>query len=144
MRAGTIYISLIDRQGSSTKRGRLEMSKKVKLDELIKEVARESLLDALFNVKPKYKEKTAEELAEAFGLTPYQWNLVVQHILPRYVAEGVEKKIEEVLKNGDSLEVLHQFNIFVHESNARKNEKGEPAKKLSIRTRRALKNKLNQ
>lgn len=128
---------------------------KVKVEAIVKEIAGSALREAIATAKPKYKDLTDEQLAEIFGLTPYQFAHLADKALGKIVAEKLENGIKQVLKNGDSFEVPHQFNVFVHTSKGtvakdgkvlsspRLNEKGEPSKKLSIRTRRNMKEELN-
>jgi hypothetical protein len=117
---------------------------KIKLPQLVQAVAKESFKEALKVAKPKYKDKTDEELAEILGLTEFQFKHFTEKALGDAFSENLEKAIASILHQGNSLEVPHQFNVFVHESKARKNENGEPSRKLSIRTRRSLKAGLNK
>jgi hypothetical protein len=116
---------------------------KIKLEVIVNEVAGAALREAIKTAKPKYKDLTDVELAEVFGLTEYQFAHLADKALGRIVSEKAEEGIREVLLAGNSLEVSHQFNVYVHESKSRTNENGTPSKKLSIRTRRAIKSKLN-
>lgn len=117
---------------------------KVKFQELVQGIANEAFKEAIGIAKPKYKEKSDEEFAEILGLTEYQYNHFLDNVLGRVVADKVHSKMLELLNQNKSIEMPHSFNIFVHESKARTNENGAPARKLSIRTRRALKNELNE
>jgi hypothetical protein len=119
------------------------MSRKVKLQEIVNEVAPIAFKEALGKANPKMKNKTNEELAAILGLSEHQYKHFMGLALGRAISECVEDKISRVLKQGDSVEVPHQFQVYVHTSEARKNEKGEPAKKLSVKTRRGLKRELN-
>lgn len=128
---------------------------KVKVGELVKSITGAALREAIVTAKPKYKDLTDAELAEKFGLTEFQFGHLADKALGNAIAEKLEVGIEQVLLNGDSLEVPHQFNVFVHTSKGtvskdgkvlsspRLNKNGEPSKKLSVRTRRNIKDKLN-
>jgi hypothetical protein len=120
------------------------MMEKIKFHELVQDVAAEALKESIGVAKPKYKDKSDKELAEAMGLSEYQYNHFMDKALGRAFAQKIESKMLELLKDKKSIEVPHAFNIFLHESKARVNENGDPARKLSIRTRTALKNELNQ
>lgn len=118
---------------------------KFKLNQLLREVSVDAFMDALATAKPKYKNKTKEELAEIFGLTEYQFTHLLEKTIPNAMSEKLEGKIKETLNNGDSLEVPQQFNVYVHESKVRvKKETGKKSRKLSIKTRDEMKRKLNQ
>jgi hypothetical protein len=116
---------------------------KVKFQELVQEVAGDVFKEAIGVAKPKYKGKSDQELAEIMGLSEYQYNHFKEKALGNTLGKALEAKIIELLKNHNSIEVAHAFNVFVHESSARKNENGTSARKLSIRTRQALKRDLN-
>jgi hypothetical protein len=128
---------------------------KVKIESIVKEVAGAALREAIVTAKPKYKGLTDSQLAEIFGLTEYQFAHLADKALGNIVAEKLEAGIENVLIAGKSLEVPHQFNVFVHTSKGtvskegevisapRLNKNGAPSKKLSVRTRRGIKEKLN-
>lgn len=116
---------------------------KIKLEELLVKVAGEALKDAIKTAKPKYKEKTDVELAEIFGLSEFQFTHLTEKALGRAVSERLEEEMETTFVAGNSVEVPHQFMVFVHESKARKTKSGVPVRKLSIRTRKALKHKIN-
>lgn len=128
---------------------------KIKLESIINEIAGAALREAIKTAKPKYKDLTDEQLAEAFGLTEYQFAHLSDKALGRIISDKVEAKINETLVAGKSIEVPHQFNVFVHTSKGttnkdgsvasfpRLNENGNPSKKLSIRTRRGIKETLN-
>ena len=130
------------------------MEEKIQLHAVIQEVAGQSFREAIKTAKPKYKDLTDEQLAEVFGLTEYQFNHLADKALGRNVGEKVVEKIKELLEDGKSLEVQHVFNVFVHTSKGTKhkdgsvsiprlNKNGKPSKKLSVRTRRAIKETLN-
>lgn len=123
-------------------RGRFIMSK-VKFVELVQEVAGEAMIEAIKTAKPKYKDLTNEELAEMFGLSEFQFNHLTEKAVGRAVSEKLEEKMEATFVAGSSIEFPRQFNVFIHESQVRKNTDGTPSRKLSIRTRKALKDKLN-
>lgn len=116
---------------------------KVKFEEIVKEVAKEALFEALGMVRPKYKGLTDSEMALVLGLSDSQYNHLVEKALSRVLSDKIEENMLKHLQEGNSIEVPHAFNIFVHESEVRVNESGQPARKVSVRTRRALKEKLN-
>lgn len=127
---------------------------KVKLEAIAQEVSRETFIEAIKTAKPKYKDLTDVELAEILGLTEYQFKHFADKALGSAFSEKVEEKISQILKDGKSLEVPHQFNVFVHTSKGTKqkdgsttsprlNKNGKPSRKLSIRTRRGIKETLN-
>ena len=116
---------------------------KVKLEELVKEIAVPALFEALGKVRPKYKGLTEREMALVLGLSDSQYTHLVDKALSNVFAEKLEENMLRHLQNGNSIEVPHAFNIFIHESEVSLNEKGLPAKKVSVRTRKALKEKLN-
>lgn len=116
---------------------------KIKVAEVFNEIAEEAFKAAYGKANNKAKGISDVELAKGLGLSEYQY----QHFfkaLSRSFDDKFEAKLHELFKNGDSLEVPHQFQVYVHESESRKNENGSPAKKLSVRTRRGLKAGLNQ
>lgn len=116
---------------------------KVRLEEIVKEIAVPSLFEALGKVRPKYKGLSEKEMALVLGLSDSQYTHLVEKALSNVIAENLIENMLKHLLNGNSIEVLHAFNIFVHESEVHLNEKGLPAKKISVRTRKALKEKLN-
>lgn len=116
---------------------------KIKAQDIFNGITEAAFKEALGKANNKAKGITDEELAKQLGLSEYQY----QHFfkaLSRSLDNKFESILNELFKNGDSLEVPHQFQVYVHESESRINEKGEPAKKLSVRTRRGLKAGLNQ
>lgn len=116
---------------------------KVKLAEVVNGITEESFKEALGKSCNKLKGATDEELKTMFGMSDYQYTHFYK-ALSRSFNKKLESGINEIFVKGDSLEVPHQFQAYVHESEARKNENGNPAKKLSIRTRRGLKGSLNK
>lgn len=117
---------------------------KVKFEEIVKEVATEALFEALGTARPKYKGLTDKELALVLGLSESQYEHLVSKALGRSLSEKLESNMLKHLEKGNSIEVPHAFNLFVHESEVRVNEEtGQPTRKVSVRTRRALKEKLN-
>lgn len=116
---------------------------KVKFQTVVNELAREAFLKALFTAKPKLSGHSDSELAKCLSLTEYQYEHLLTKTLGKAFSEQIEEALFQKLKDGDSIEFPHKFNIFVHESEVRTNEDGNPAKKFSIRTRRAAKEKLN-
>lgn len=120
------------------------MIEKVKLAEVIQGIAAESFKAALATAKPKLKEISDEELAGLMGLSDYQYNHFLNKALGVAISKRIEEAIHQLLLEEKSLEVPHQFQVYVFESESRQNKNGNPAKKLSLRTRRALKEQLNQ
>lgn len=117
---------------------------KVKFEEVVKEVATQALFEALGIARPKYKGLTDKELALVLGLSDSQYDHLINKAFSRVMSEKLEANILKHLEMGNSIEVPHAFNIFVHESEVRVNEEtGKPARKVSVRTRRALREKLN-
>lgn len=116
---------------------------KVKVETLLQAIAGDAVKDALKTAKPKYKDKTNAELAEIFGLSEFQFEHFMEKALGRSISQKLEGAFKNTLANGDSIEVPHQFNVFVHESQVRKNENGTPVRKLSIRTRKSIKETIN-
>lgn len=116
---------------------------KKKLNEVTKSVAKDAFKEALFTAKPKLRGATDKELQEELGLTEFQYNHLVEKTLGGSFAEKLEEKFLEEFKAGNSIEVPNQYQVFVHESKVRTNDKGEASKKLSVRTRKALKEAIN-
>lgn len=116
---------------------------KIKVTEVFNTITEDSFKQALGKATNKLKGASGEELAKSLGLSEYQYKHFYK-ALSRSLSENFETEVKELFHNGHSLEVPHQFQVYVHESEARKNESGNPAKKLSIRTRRGLKSGLNQ
>lgn len=85
-----------------------------------------------------------KEVRENFesNLTEHQWGRIEKKVEKKAVEMFVENMKTE-LKKGNSIEVPHTLHIRVTESSMHKNEKNEPKKKLSIRTREAFKRDIN-
>lgn len=116
---------------------------KIKVAEVFNEISEDAFKQALGKAANKLKGASGEELAKTLGLSEYQYKHFYK-ALSRAMDEKFEEKVKELLHAGHSIEVPHQFQVYVHESESRINENGKPAKKLSIRTRRGLKTGLNQ
>lgn len=116
---------------------------KIKLQAIVQTIAGDAFKNALATARPKYKGKSDQEIAEILGLSEFQYQHFIQQALGRAVSQMLEDSFTTILTEGNSIEVPHQFNVFVHASSARVNKNGESLKKLSVRTRRALKAKIN-
>lgn len=119
------------------------MSEKIKVQEVFNNVTEEAFKEALGKACNKLKGIADEELQKVLGLSDYQFKHFFK-ALSRSMGEKFEAEVHALFHKGNSLEVPHQFQVYVHESESRKTESGAPAKKLSIRTRRGLKNGLNK
>ena len=119
-------------------------NEKMKLEEIFKEMTTTAFMEALGTARPKYKGLSHRELALMMGLSESQYTHLMDKALPRKFAERLQENILKHLENGDSVEFPHSFNVFVHESEVRTNVHGNPIKKVSVRTRKAFKEKLNQ
>lgn len=106
------------------------MSNKLKVAELVK-------------VNGFVKEEL-EKIAVVAGLqlTDAQYEKVEKAISEK-VAERFNNSVHEALLNDDSIEFQHMFNIAATKSTVRTNEDGSPVRKISVKTRTALKNELN-
>ena len=117
---------------------------KVHFDEIVKEVAAAALFEALGTARPKYKGLSEKEFALIFGLSESQFEHFIGKALGNSLSKKLESNMLKHLEDGDSIEFPKAFNLFVHESEVRTNEAGVPTKKISVRTRKALKEKLNR
>lgn len=115
---------------------------KVKFEEIVKEVAPEALFEALGTARPMYKGLSDKDLSLVLGLSEFQYDHLNEALI-RTLSEKIVANMLKHLESGNSIEVPKAFNLFIHESEVKKNESGERAKKVSVRTRRALKEKLN-
>jgi hypothetical protein len=116
---------------------------KIKFSQIVQEVAVEALRTALVIANPMLKDKSDAEVAEMFGFNEKQFKYFADKALGHAITEKVETKISDIFKAGNSVVVHNQFQVYVYESKAYKNEDGSLTKKLSIRTRRRTKELLN-
>ena len=117
---------------------------KVKFEEIVQEIAIKSLIEALGKARSRYKTLNEDDFALVMGLSESQFKQLKEKSLGAILSENLMKAIDDHVAQGHSIEFKNRFNVFVHESTTRVNEEtGEPFKKMSIKTRKELREKLN-
>lgn len=113
--------------------------KKVKLFEIVE--TKGLFEEAIKQVVKRYKKDEADFTAE-IGITKEQLSLVEKRMAEK-IGKQLETTIRTKLLSGEGIELNGTLMIYASESKVDKNEKGFKKRKLTIRTREAMKRDLN-
>ena len=79
---------------------------------------------------------------EILGITDKQLERIEKKLAEKITSQ-LEQGVKDALVKGEAVEFPQNFLVLPTESTVRKNEDGTPVKKLSLRTRKAMKDTLN-
>ena len=117
---------------------------KVTLRELIDRVSLDAFKEALLLTKRSYGEITDRDMMMMLGLTDAQYERFVKTTLNHVLNKKLTVAMIDALTNGDSINLPRQFELRVYTSGTRMNENGTPFRKMSIKTKEQMSNRLNK
>lgn len=93
-----------------------------------------------------FVQETIAEVKKNFDssvLTENEWERVEKKVMEKVTTSQTQALVNELVA-GNSVEFKNVANIYPHESTVRLNDKGNPSRKLSIKTRTQMAKYLNE
>lgn len=115
------------------------MSKLTKITHMVDEIGFDA--SVLLCLQKISKFKSASSIEEALGITERQATRLSLD-LAESLLESLLRNMETRLLHDESIEFPKQFVVAIKRSKVRMDDEGQPLKRLTIRTRKALKNQM--